>query len=76
MGNYNRSRYYTQSTSSRLMDSQDAHGKTLEELRVSKEQATHWKSVAKWFATQYATANNMTVDDALEVYYDEMEKTV
>ncbi len=58
------------------MDSQEAHGKTLEELRVLKEQTTHWKNVARWFATQYATANNITVDEALEAYYDEMEKTV
>lgn len=44
--NYNRGRYYTQSTSSRLMDSQEAHGKTLEELRLANKEITAWKAIA------------------------------
>lgn len=36
MNNYKRSRYYTQSTSSRLIDSQEAHGRTQKELEVAK----------------------------------------
>lgn len=58
------------------MDSQEAHGKTLEELKVATEQAKHWRNVAKWFATHYAKLNNITIDEALEEYYADMEKTV
>lgn len=73
---YNRSRYYAQSTTSMLNDSREALGQTQDKLKEAEEQAKHWKRVAKWFATQYATANNITIDQALEEYYDDMEKTV
>ncbi len=35
MVNYNKGRYYSQSTSSRLIDSQEAHGRTLDELTAA-----------------------------------------
>jgi hypothetical protein len=74
--NYNRSRYYTQSTSSILHDTRETLGKVQEELKLSEEQAKHWKSVAKWFAKHYATRNNITIDEALEEYYADMERSV
>lgn len=74
--NYNRSRYYTKSTSSMLIDSREVLGHTQEKLKETEEQVKHWKSVAKWFATHYATKNNITIDEALEEYYVDMERSV
>lgn len=73
---YNRRSYYQPSTATRLNDSYEAHRQTQEKLKTAEEQATHWKNVAKWFATHYATKNNITIDEALEEYYADMEKTV
>jgi hypothetical protein len=36
--NYNKSRYYQQSTLSRLIDSQEAHGRTQKELEEAKKE--------------------------------------
>jgi len=70
---YNRSRYYTQSTSSMLNDSREAHSKTLESLKQTKNLVEEWKMVARWFAHQYAQANSINIDEALEECYNALE---
>jgi hypothetical protein len=71
---YNRSRYYSQSASTMLNDSREAHGKTLDELKKANELVKTWMLVADWFAQHYAKTNNISMDEALEQCYDDLEK--
>jgi hypothetical protein len=43
--NYKRSRYYSPSTSSRLIDSQEAHGRTQKELEEAKKRILELESI-------------------------------
>jgi hypothetical protein len=43
--NYKRSRYYSQSTLSRLIDSQEAHGRTQKELEEAKKRISELESI-------------------------------
>ena len=66
--NYNPARYRTQSTSTRLYESQEAHGKTLEELeQVKKELALERRiSDGLYFAIRSGDLESMKA--ACEVY--------
>jgi len=70
---YNRSRYYSQSTSSMLSEYREAYGKSQDELNQAKKLIEEWKMVARWFAHHYAQKNNINIDEALEECYDALE---
>jgi hypothetical protein len=55
--NYNRSRYWTQSTLSRLIDSQEAHGRTQEELEVAKKRILELEGILNTLLKKISETN-------------------
>jgi hypothetical protein len=55
--NYNRSRYWTQSTLSRLIDSQEAHGRTQDELEVAKKRISELEGILNTLLKKISETN-------------------
>lgn len=57
MRNYNKGRYYSQSTWSRLIDSQEAHGRVQKELDAAKKEIEGLKAELEALLRQMSRQN-------------------
>jgi hypothetical protein len=55
--NYKRSRYYSQSTLSRLIDSQEAHGRTQKELEEAKNRILELEDILNTLLKKISETN-------------------